>query len=473
MSATSWRFVGFNVPQGLDLVLARLQLLDAAGSAIPVSQVSCSHVPVSGALAGLPSGGGAVRFAGTDAAQPGFYIQFDAAAPVDIARIKIAGVSVSGLPVAVTACEGSPWVPKLSYRGITYDANLENIDGRTLDPYLAQVSMLVWPTGTRLVDHNVNQVTPWAFAGGVADLPSAGAVAGRTLRFPVGGNAWLAAPSSAALELGSGDFTFEARIKTSKSGDMALLDKYNSSSSWQMMLQAGKLAFWIGSYWSVGVTAVNDGAYHDVAIERFGNRLRGYVNGRLEGDIAFNAVIPDNGFALAIGAQVASRNSSYDFVGDIDYVRMTLGLARYSSVAGYTPPRALPVVPQEAAAYWDGFASLARMASIKGEDPIQQGLQAVARHSPSKLLDVECGGQGRIYGTVARKSTPANVPLRRRVRLHRSVDGYLARETWSKADGSYEFREINERYEYDVIAWDHEMQEFSTVANNQLAEVMP
>ena len=473
MSATAWRFVGFNVPQGLDLVLGRLQLLDAAGAAIPVSQVSCSHAPVSGALAGLPSGGGVVRFAGTDAAQPGFYIQFDTAVPAEIARIKIAGLSASGLPVAVTACEGSPWVPKLSYRGITYDTNHENIDGRTLDPYLDQVSMLIWLTGTRPVDHNINQQTPWMFAGGVADLPSAGAVAGRTLRFPVEGNAWLSAPSSAGLELGSGDFTFEARIKTTKTGNVSLLDKYNSVSSWQMMLQAGKLAFWIGGYWSVGTSAVNDGAYHDVAIERFGNRLRAYVDGRLDGDIAFTAAIPDNGFAVAIGAQVTSRNTSYDFVGDIDYVRLTRGLARYSSVAGYAPPLTLPAVPQEAAAYWGGLARLSRMAPIKGEDPVQQGLQTVAIQSPSKLLDVECGGQGRIHGTVARKSTPANVPLRRRVRLHRSVDGYLARETWSKADGSYEFIEISTRYEWDVIAWDHEQQEYSTVANNQLAEVAP
>lgn len=88
-----------------------------------------------------------------------------------------------------------------------------------------------------------------------------------------------------------------------------------------------------------------------------------------------------------------------------------------------------------------------------------------------KLLDVEFGGQGRIYGTVSVKGMPSNTPVRRRVRLHRSKDGYLARETWSKADGTYEFREISTRYEYDVIAWDHELQQYSTVANNQLAEV--
>ena len=87
--------------------------------------------------------------------------------------------------------------------------------------------------------------------------------------------------------------------------------------------------------------------------------------------------------------------------------------------------------------------------------------------------DIEFGGRGTIYGTVERDHTPSNVPLRRRVRLHRSRDGMLVRETWSKADGSYEFTEISGLYEYDVIAWDHEMQFRSVVANNLVPEVMP
>ena len=106
------------------------------------------------------------------------------------------------------------------------------------------------------------------------------------------------------------------------------------------------------------------------------------------------------------------------------------------------------------------------------QQPLAQGLQSMADLHASKLLDVEFGGDGRIYGSVARKGTPSNIPMRRRVRLHRSVDGYLARETWSEVDGSYEFRDISMRYEWDVIAWDHGMQEYSTVANNQLAEVI-
>ena len=118
--------------------------------------------------------------------------------------------------------------------------------------------------------------------------------------------------------------------------------------------------------------------------------------------------------------------------------------------------------------------TLLGLRSLKGVEPPAQGLGSTQRlREPGKLLDAEFGGFYRIYGTVARKGTPANVPLKRRVRLHRSKDGMLVRETWSNADGSYAFTEISGRYEYDVIAWDHERQDFSTVANNQLAEPMP
>lgn len=104
--------------------------------------------------------------------------------------------------------------------------------------------------------------------------------------------------------------------------------------------------------------------------------------------------------------------------------------------------------------------------------PPTQGLRSVGGSSVMKLLDVEFGGDGRIYGTVARKGAPSNTPMRRRVRLHRSRDGMLIRETWSKPDGAYEFKEISGRYEYDVVAWDHEMSFRSVVANNLTPEAM-
>ena len=85
---------------------------------------------------------------------------------------------------------------------------------------------------------------------------------------------------------------------------------------------------------------------------------------------------------------------------------------------------------------------------------------AAAPYSGPQLLsilkssDFIHGGPGRITGTVEEKATP-NLPLRRRVRLHRDVDGLCVRETWSDAaTGAYAFTDINPTYKaYLGVAW--------------------
>lgn len=88
--------------------------------------------------------------------------------------------------------------------------------------------------------------------------------------------------------------------------------------------------------------------------------------------------------------------------------------------------------------------------------------------------DQECGGRGAIYGTVELYNPAGNIAMSsRRVRLHRSRDGLLVRETWSNTQGQYRFDGISQRYTYDVIAWDHEGLQRSVVANDLTPEVMP
>ena len=84
---------------------------------------------------------------------------------------------------------------------------------------------------------------------------------------------------------------------------------------------------------------------------------------------------------------------------------------------------------------------------------------AAAPYSGPKLLalqksgDYIHGGKGFITGAVEEKATP-NIPLRRRVRLHRDVDGMMVRETWSDAvTGAYTFTDINPAYTYTVVAY--------------------
>ena len=79
----------------------------------------------------------------------------------------------------------------------------------------------------------------------------------------------------------------------------------------------------------------------------------------------------------------------------------------------------------------------------------------------------------REIAAILRQADLQNIPLARRVRLHDSRTGALLRQTWSQEDGSYEFRDLSPDLEFDVIAWDHEGQFRSTIANNLKPEVLP
>ena len=104
---------------------------------------------------------------------------------------------------------------------------------------------------------------------------------------------------------------------------------------------------------------------------------------------------------------------------------------------------------------------------------------AAAPYGGPKLLalqksgDYIHGGKGFIPGTVEEKATP-NIPLRRRVRLHRDVDGMMVRETWSHATtGAYTFTDINPAYTYHAIAFDYARNYRAVIADNLTPEVAP
>lgn len=87
--------------------------------------------------------------------------------------------------------------------------------------------------------------------------------------------------------------------------------------------------------------------------------------------------------------------------------------------------------------------------------------------------DMEFAGNGKVTGTVKEKNTPANTPLRRRVRLVREIDGLQIRETWSDAStGAYEFLQIDERHKYSVISYDHLANYRAVIADSLTPELM-
>lgn len=73
-----------------------------------------------------------------------------------------------------------------------------------------------------------------------------------------------------------------------------------------------------------------------------------------------------------------------------------------------------------------------------------------------KVRDMQYGGNGTITGTVKVKGTPSNVPVSRKVRLIREVDGVCIRETWSDpATGVYTFAEIDRNADYTALSYDY------------------
>lgn len=87
--------------------------------------------------------------------------------------------------------------------------------------------------------------------------------------------------------------------------------------------------------------------------------------------------------------------------------------------------------------------------------------------------DMEFSGNGRIAGTVKEDGTP-DVPVKRRVRLHREQDGLLVREVWSHpTTGAYSFDYIDATKQYTVITYDYEHDYRAVIADNITPEAMP
>lgn len=469
MASTRLRLTGASPASGVAVAIQRLYLRDDLARVDASAVLTASHAPIAGALDNLRDGGPCL-FAAADVRSPGFFIEWNLASSANVTCVDIEFADAAGTLTQFVLTEGLAQLPVALYEGGSGLVQLKDV---YRDSCLAVL---------RFASSGVTNDRLYAFSAVGGAVFAAGHLDG-VMTLPVeAANVSGLNIASETFAMRTSDFTAEAWVKpvSGTSGDMAIFDHFNpitGFSGWQLGVSgtSGGLYFYESlpnKTHFTGIKSLKDGLWHHVAVCRKGNTITAFVDGAVAGSAAtsLDYAALTQPFAIGYQAYNAGGGSNYPFKGQMGGVRIYKGLALYT--AAFSPAAikfadasktALPVKTKANA--------VARL--VSEVPPPAQGLQAARPQRIDKLLDVEFGGAGRIYGTVARKATPANTPQSRRVRLHRSVDGYLARETWSKADGSYEFREINARYEWDVIAWDHELQEFSTVANNQLAEVMP
>ena len=156
-----------------------------------------------------------------------------------------------------------------------------------------------------------------------------------------GSNSWLSVSNSSAFNLGSLDFTIEAWIRpnviTSDYGGIFSKRNSNDEQSFTFFLsgdRSGAVGFLLTTstgafkYTLGSVPPVNQWSH--VAAVRSGSMLRVYVNG--VGGTATNigtVAILDTNIDASIG--ILSRHIGYVFDGYIDELRVTKGIARYTS----------------------------------------------------------------------------------------------------------------------------------------------
>jgi hypothetical protein len=88
-----------------------------------------------------------------------------------------------------------------------------------------------------------------------------------------------------------------------------------------------------------------------------------------------------------------------------------------------------------------------------------------------RVVNVVFGGRGSISGQVTALGSPSDIPLRRRVRLHREREGIPVQEVWSDpVTGQYAFNGLQTGIKYTVIAYDYTQTYRAVAKDGVLAE---
>lgn len=468
MTSQIWRITGLDL-QGRALMASGLGLTQAGVRVESGAALTSSFAPVSGNLSALLDGDAqtSCTFSAADVAMPGFYIEITLALGYTIDGLVLSGASLprraSVTPVSQE--DGfAAWVELDSAEAWFHRNPRKSLDAHAMSP-----------SGMWLL--NESGTTQTDIAGSRTATRSGGAVVAAQLTsdgvldFDPQSSGKVVVPNITGVDAGA--FSVVLDIQTISTENLVVMEHGSNNGGWSVQTWAntanpamgvatGCILIPVGSANAVYATTkpVNDGKPHRIVLTfDQQNYARIFVDGVLD------TMRP----AVASSSLRPSYNTSYVCIGSRDGVSGLPPGSRIANVALFNR-----VLSTAEIAQLNGAPSAPEVRGVTNIVPISssppgQGLTHTSVSSANLLMDMEFGGHGVIYGTV--RDDKSQKLLQRRVRLCRSRDSYLVRETWSAADGTYRFEGISERYEYDIEAWDHEKNNFTAVANNQLPQV--
>ena len=216
--------------------------------------------------------------------------------------------------------------------------------GVTSDSYFGDVSLLLYGDGindsTAIVDSSSNNHA--ITVNGDAQISTTQSKFGGSSLYFDGTGDYVTAPSDASFDFDNGDFTIEFWMNPSNitgTWQAIISRKYNQSGGWRLYKTSGSnnLSFYHPSgYYVTSNTGLTNGTWHHIAVVRSGSTLTTYVDGTSRGTDTISAAMSPTSADIEIGQGVVT--SAYPYEGYLDELRITKGVARYTS--NFTPPTA-------------------------------------------------------------------------------------------------------------------------------------
>lgn len=218
------------------------------------------------------------------------------------------------------------------------------------DPYFGNVSLLLHGDGN-LTDSSSYGHAVTAFGNAAA---TGGAKYGSASLTFDGSGDYLTIPSSTAFDL-PGDFTIEAWVRLAAPPGVfggaygaAIIGRYQAPAAdqgWQLRVNGTSSGYdTINVYtgqtdlnWSA---SISQNTWHHIAVSRSGSSIRAFLNGTQVGSTVTNSdpFTPSSSRTLSVGRLALETTFLFDIDGQIDDLRITKGIARYT--ANFTPPTA-------------------------------------------------------------------------------------------------------------------------------------